>query len=399
MLSEPRVVGRRIGMVVKGMDRNEISETLIAARARTLALLEGLSDEQLSRQVSPLQSPLVWDFAHIGHFEELWLVRNVGGSPPLHAEHDDVYDAFAHARAERGELPFLQPAAARSFVDDVRGRALEVLDRLEPNGDPLLENGFVFGLVVQHELQHIETMAQTMQLGVLPADELSLPEVQANGEAFFPGGAFVLGADADQHWAYDNELPAHEVAVAPFAIDRALVTNEEYRSFVTAGGYRDRSLWSDEGWAWREAENVGAPEYWQPDGDGGWLRRRFDVVEAVPAREPVQHVSYWEADAYAKWAEKRLPSESEWEKAARSGALEHPTGAVWQWTSSPFVGYPGFRAFPYPEYSEVFYGDEYRVLRGGSRVTDPLVARLSFRNWDYPQRRQIFSGIRCARDA
>ena len=381
------------------LERTGIAKTLTQARGRTLALLAGLSEEQLRRQVSPLQSPLVWDFAHIGHFEELWLVRNVGGNPPLHAEHDDVYDAFAHARAERGELPFLQPAAARSFVDDVRGRALEVLDRVEPNGDPLLEKGFVFGLVVQHELQHIETMAQTMQLGGLPLDGPSMPEAQANGEALIAGGPFALGAAADQPWAYDNELPAHEADLQPFAIDRALVTNEEYVAFVAAGGYRDRSLWSDEGWAWREVEDAVAPEYWRADGAGGWLRRRFDLLEPVPPRQPVQHVSYWEADAYARWSGKRLPSEPEWEKAARSGELEHPTGAVWQWTSSPFTAYPGFRAFPYPEYSEVFYGDEYRVLRGGSWVTDPLVARLSFRNWDYPQRRQIFSGIRCARDA
>jgi iron(II)-dependent oxidoreductase len=381
------------------LERNGIAETLERARARTLALLEGLSEEQLTRQVSPLQSPLVWDFAHIGHFEELWLVRNVGGDPPLHAGHDDVYDAFAHARAERGELPFLQPAAARAFVDDVRGRTLEVLERVEPNGDPLLANGFVFGLVVQHELQHIETMAQTMQLGGLPAAEWELPEVQASGEAVLPGGPFQLGAGPDEPWAYDNELPSHEVELRACAVDRALVTNEEYLAFVAAGGYRDRSLWSDDGWAWREAESAETPEYWQLGGGGEFLRRCFDVVEPVPPREPVQHVSYWEAEAYARWAGKRLLTEPEWERAARSGELEHATGAVWQWTSSPFTGYPGFRAFPYPEYSEVFFGDEYRVLRGGSWVTDPLVARPSFRNWDYPQRRQIFSGIRCARDA
>jgi iron(II)-dependent oxidoreductase len=392
-------LGGELGVAVEALDRDAIADTLARARARTLSLLDDMSEEQLSWQVSPLQSPLVWDFAHIGHFEELWLVRNVGGNPPLHAGHDDVYDAFAHARAERGELPFLPPAAARAFVDDVRGRALEVLDGVQANGDPLLENGFVFGLVVQHELQHIETMAQTMQLGGLPLDAPSLPEVEASGEVLIPGGPFVLGAEADQPWAYDNELPAHEVDVPPFRIDRALVTNDDYGSFIAAGGYRDRSLWSDEGWAWRQAEAAVSPAYWQEVEDGAWLRWRFDRVEPVPLREPVQHVSYWEAEAYARWAGKRLPTEVEWEKAARGGELEHATGAVWQWTSSPFAAYPGFRAFPYPEYSEVFYGDEYRVLRGGSWVTDSLVARLSFRNWDYPQRRQIFSGIRCANDA
>lgn len=379
-------------------DRTAIAGILERARSRTLRLLARLTDAQLSLQVSPLQSPLVWDFAHIGHFEELWLLRNVGGEEPLHAGHDDVYDAFAHERSKRGDLPFLDPAAARAFVDDVHARSLALLERVELNSDPLLEQGFVFGLVVQHELQHGETMAQTMQLGALPAGVESVPVVRAEGEILVDGGRFVLGADPDQPWAYDNELPGHEVEVGPYRIDRALTTNRDYLTFMGEGGYEDRLLWSEEGWAWREAENAIAPLYWERDGDT-WLRRRFEVVKPVSGNEPVVHVCFWEAEAFARWAGKRLPSEAEWEKAARTGELEHATGAVWQWTSSPFVGYPGFRAFPYAEYSEVFFGDGYRVLRGGSHVTDPLVARLSFRNWDYPERRQIFSGIRCAHDA
>jgi iron(II)-dependent oxidoreductase len=213
-------------------------------------------------------------------------------------------------------------------------------------------------------------------------------------------GPFTLGAGEEEPWAYDNERPAHEVSLPAFRIDRALVTNEEYASFLDAGGYRDRAAWSEEGWAWREAEAAAAPLYWE-DAGGRTSRRRFGEREQLPPREPVQHVSWYEADAYARWAGKRLPTEPEWEKAARTlgDRLEHLQGAAWQWTSSHFSAYPGFRAFPYAEYSEVFFGDEYRVLRGGSWITDPLVARPTFRNWDYPQRRQIFSGIRCARDA
>ena len=379
------------------IDRTPIAGALERARSRTLRLLAPFSDDQLCQQVSSLQSPLVWDFAHIGHFEELWLLRTVGGAEPLREEHDDVYDAFAHERSERGELPYLPPGAARAFVDDVRGRSLRLLDGVAANGDRLLEDGFVFGLVVQHELQHNETMAQTMQLGGLPAKLDAPPAVQSSGELSVAGGRAVLGAGPDQPWAYDNERPEHEVELAPYRIDRALTTNADYLTFMHEGGYEDRLLWSDEGWAWREEERTTAPLYWERDGDE-WLRTRFGVIEPVPRDEPVVHVCFWEAEAFARWAGKRLPTEAEWENAARTGDLEHASGAVWQWTSSRFAGYPGFEPFPYREYSEVFFGDEFRVLRGGSYLTDPVVARVSFRNWDYPQRRQIFSGIRCARD-
>ena len=222
-------------------------------------------------------------------------------------------------------------------------------------------------MVAQHELQHVETMAQTLALAGLPGPPPhGPPEVEASGDVQLAGGPFTLGSD--DPWAYDNERPAHEFDLPPFRIDRALVTNAEYAEYV-------------------EAEGALPPAHW-------------DGVEPE-RREPVQHVSFQEAESYAHWVGKRLPTAMEWEKAAKllDDELEHTAGAVWQWTSSVFDGYPGFRAFPYAEYSEVFFGKEYRVLRGGSWVTDPVVARPTFRNWDLPQRRQIFSGIRCASDA
>jgi iron(II)-dependent oxidoreductase len=389
-------------MLAESVDASILAAELERARARTEEVLAALSPEQLSRQVSPLMSPLVWDYAHIGHFEELWLVRNVGGGAPMREEHDDVYDAFAHERSERGELPILPPPAARAYVAAVRESVLELLDRFAWDADdPLHAGGFVVGMVLQHELQHQETMTQTLQLGGMPGPAPGgPPEVTTGGEVAVEAGPFTLGAGPAEPWAYDNERPEHEHSLPAFRIDRGLVTNRDYLTFVRRGGYADEQAWSPEGWAWREAEQAEAPLFWERDGKG-WMRRRFDHLEPVPPDEPVQHVSCFEADAYARWSGKRLPTEPEWEKAARTRAdeLEHLQGAVWQWTSSHFTAYPGFRAFPYPEYSEVFFGDEYRVLRGGAWITDPVVARATFRNWDYPQRRQIFSGIRLASDA
>ena len=327
------------------MSPTELKAVLEHARKRTEALLEPLDDEQLTGQVSPLQSPLVWDLAHIGYFEELWLLRNGNGDG---GGLGDLYDSFAHERAERGTLSILPPAEARAYVTKVREQVLERLPELA-------HDDFLVGMVAQHELQHVETMSQTLALaGVAGTD--ALPEVEAGGDALVPDGPFTQGSD--EPWAYDNERPAHVVDLPSFRIDRALVTNAEYAQF--------------------------AP----PPSPGRH-------------NEPVQHVSWHEAEAYARWAGKRLPTEPEWEKAAKllGDELEHAHGAVWQWTSSVFDGYPGFRAFPYREYSEVFFGKGYRVLRGGSWVTDPLVARPTFRNWDLPERRQIFSGIRCASDA
>ena len=341
------------------MSPTELAAVLGHARGRTDALLEPLSDEQLARQVSPLQSPLVWDLAHIGYFEELWLLRRAIEREPLSPEYDDLYDSFAHGRAERGELPILEPEAARAYLTEVREAVLALLPELDD---------FLVGMVAQHELQHGETMAQTLALGGLPGPPPhGPPEVAASGDVIVDGGPFTRGSD--EAWAYDNERPEHVVDLPPFRVDRALVTNAEYAAFM-------------------EAEGAPAPLHWNGN------------AEAAP-HEPVQHVSFHQAEAYARWAGKRLPTEAEWEKAVKTvgGELEHVDGAVWQWTSSCFHGYPGFRAFPYAEYSEVFFGEDYRVLRGGSWVTDPLVARPTFRNWDLPQREQIFSGIRCASDA
>jgi gamma-glutamyl hercynylcysteine S-oxide synthase len=416
--------------------KERIARGLEEARARSLALLDPISEHDLTRQFSPIMSPLVWDLAHIGWFEELWLLRRIADAEPVRPENDDLYEAFAHGRAERASLPLLRPADAVAYLGEVRARALVVLDRIELAGDPLLEHGYVYGLVIQHEHQHLETMLQTLQLSGLEyplGDEAAPAGRELPGDVEVEGGIFTMGTD-DEPWAYDNERRAHEVELEPFAIDAAPVTNRAFAEFVEAGGYRDDAAWEPEGRDWRESEGLEHPLAWAPDGEGSWSRVRFGHREPVPPDEPVQHVSWYEADAFARWAGRRLPTEAEWERAiggkrypwgdeaepgranlatmrfgpAAAGSFpqgaapcnaEQLVGDVWEWTSSDFTAYPGFRAFPYSEYSEVFFGSEYKVLRGGSWATHPAAVRRTFRNWDFPIRRQLFAGFRTARAA
>jgi gamma-glutamyl hercynylcysteine S-oxide synthase len=424
--------------------RTRLGGLLAMARTRSGALTDAVDDADLVAQHSPLMSPLVWDLAHIGSQEELWLVRDVGGREPLRPEIDGLYDAFRHTRASRVQLPLLGPAEARRYVAEVRDKALDTLERTPLAGRRLIEHGFAFGMIVQHEQQHAETMLATHQLRtgdpVLRAEPAPPGRALPVPEILVPAGPFTMGTSTEP-WALDNERPAHVVDLPAFVIDAAPVSNGEYAEFIAAGGYTDRRWWSDAGWAHRTEAELVAPRFWGRDGDGTWWRRRFGVVEPVPPDQPVLHVCWHEAQAFARWAGKRLPTEAEWEKAARfdpgtgrsrrypwgdaDPTPEHanlgqrhlspaPVGAypqgasplgvqqligdVWEWTSSGWDPYPGFEVFPYPEYSQVFFGGDYRVLRGGSFGTDPAAVRATFRNWDLPVRRQIFAGFRCARD-
>ncbi|GAA0479776.1 ergothioneine biosynthesis protein EgtB [Streptomyces sp. NPDC046215] len=427
--------------------RQRAVDALLTARERTRALTTCVDEPELTAQHSPLMSPLVWDLAHIGNQEEQWLLRAVGGREALRPEIDSVYDAFEHPRAARPALPLLPPAEAHGYAAEVRERVLDVLHATPLRGAPLVEAGFAFGMIAQHEQQHDETMLITHQLRRGPA-ALTAPEPPPAGpdaaglpaEVFVEGGPFTMGTSTEP-WALDNERPAHRRLVPSFFIDTLPVSNGAYLRFIEDGGYDDARWWHPRGWEQVRRHGLVAPLFWRREGTT-WLRRRFGVVEPVPPDEPVLHVGWYEAAAYAAWAGRRLPSEAEWEKAARhdpaSGRSRrypwgdadptperanlgqrhlrpapvgaYPAGAsplgvrqligdVWEWTSSDFLPYPGFRAFPYREYSEVFFGDTCKVLRGGSFAVDPVACRGTFRNWDLPVRRQIFAGFRTARDA
>lgn len=431
-----------------------VAEALRETRQRTLALVAPLSDDQLEQVHSTLMSPLVWDLAHIAAFEDLWLVHRYGDRPLLRPDLAETYDAMETPRARRGELAFLAPEPAREYMEEVRARSLEVIEQ-RGVGD-----GLIHELTIRHEQQHNETMLQTIQLARLSGYEL--PDTGAGADAPAGSGADApAGSGADAHtglelvevaagpctigavaagFAYDNERPRHSVVVDGFAIGRTAVTNAAYLAFVDGGGYERQEWWTPAGWAWKQQLGASAPGAWNEEHTGEWRLGRMEPLD--PGR-PVTSVCWYEADAFARAHGARLPTETEWEKAAcwdpererartfpwgaapavpavhanvdhvspgpaRAGS--HPAGAcaygalgmlgdVWEWTASDFCGYPDFIADPYPEYSQVFFGTDYKVLRGGSWATRARVITPTFRNWDFPQRRQIFAGFRIARDA
>jgi iron(II)-dependent oxidoreductase len=337
-------------------------------------------------------------------------------------------------------LPLLPPSDARTYCSTVRNKVLDALDTLDSD-----DTAFNFGLVISHENQHDETMLQALNLrtGSPLLDRGSpLPSGRAGvaGESVsVPAGEFVLGVDAvSEPHSLDNERNAHVVDLPAFRIGRVPVTNGEWRQFVDDGGYQQQRWWSERGWTHRQEAGLTAPQFWNPDG----TRTRFGHAEEIPADEPVQHITYFEAEAYAAWAGARLPTEAEWEKAAAwdpatgkrrrfpwgaSEPTEHlanlggdalrpapvgayPAGAsaygaeqmlgdVWEWTSSPLRPWPGFTPMLYEQYTQPFFDGDFKVLRGGSWAVAPSILRPSFRNWDHPVRRQIFSGVRLAWDA
>ncbi len=421
------------------VDAGDLVDTLAAARERTLRIVAPICDADLERVHSPLMSPLVWDLGHIAAYEDLWLVHRLGGQAMLRGELAQVYDAFETPRAQRGDLPHLGCSDAHDYLVQVRRRVLELIDECGP-GDGLLPE-----LVLRHEYQHQETMMQTIGLARLPDYRLSgrreLPPPPSDHHTGLElvdvaAGPCEIGAPA-RGFAYDNERPRHRVELGGFRIGRTPITNGTFLHFVEGGGYQRRELWREEAWSWKEQYDITRPMNWTDDGRE-W---RITGYESLDHDKPVIHVSWFEADAFARAHDARLPTELEWEKAAtwdqeRGAARRYPWGEeaphpdlatldpaalgpapagaypagagpsgclgvlgdVWEWTSSHFVGYPGFRPHPYREYSEVFFGTDYRVLRGGSWATGAPVATPTFRNWDYPARRQIFAGFRIAGD-
>ncbi|HYE65145.1 MAG TPA: SUMF1/EgtB/PvdO family nonheme iron enzyme [Pyrinomonadaceae bacterium] len=427
----------------------EIAQLMRAARADTLKLFDLAGEEDLHQSPGYGFRPVIWHLAHIGVFEAYWILQRLRGENAPDERYERIFDPISTPREESKNLP--SRSEMEKYLALVRGRVLRALDEARfDDSDPLLRNAYIFHLVLEHEYQHQETLAYLLHL----LDPAKKTGPQRDGAHVFsasaqpapphdmlniPEGHFEMGSRWDT-FAYDNELPSHTVHLPAFKIDRLLTTNEEYARFIEEGGYGRRQWWSDEGWAWREREGWQCPLSWRRDGDG-WSVRKMFAEGLMEPRHPVTGVSWYEAEAYARFAGKRLPAEAEWEKAASwdaarerkrrfawgdqspdpahcnfgyhfwgttpvgsfpEGASHYGcldmTGNVWEWTGDAFAGYEGFKAFPYPEYSELWFDGDHRVLKGGSWATRAPILRTSFRNFFRRHFRIAFAGIRCAAD-
>lgn len=434
-----------LSIMIPSLRKQELCRALEETRARTLRLLDAVPDDFLKVRVHDFYSPVGWHFGHIGMTEEFWACGEALGLPPR-----DPHLTFLFAnlpenpKDNRVHLP--SRAEILSYLAATRCTVLDALDTADlSNPNPLLEDGYAWEFALEHECQHQETICELLQLVAQRLGNITLSGytmlTNSNTDLTplrdIPGGTFVMGLKEGH--GYDNEQKAHEVTVEPFQIEGFPVTSARWLAFMEDGGYQRREMWSEAGWAWREAENVEMPEYWFPVEEGGYGYFGAFGARQISPREPVSSISWYEADAYARWAGRRLPTEAEWEYVARfdpqSGASRHfpwedaenenapadcninrfaplpveqasrlnsfgllgLSGGIWEWTASPFLPYPGFEAFPYDGYSKDHMDGHHFVCRGGSWATNERLLRCSFRNWYVPTYRQGFLGVRCAK--
>ena len=431
----------------------EILDALQEARIRTLDLVADLDEGQLLGPRLRIVNPLIWEIGHVGYFQEFWCLRHFRGERPILDGSDELYDSARVAHDTRWDLPLPSRTETMLFMQQVLDRVVDLNQAPADKEVGAYGQNYFLELALFHEQMHAEAITYTRQtLGYCAptfrakAMSARLGENEsAEGDAFVPGGQFVLGNSGDTRFAFDNELWPHVVQVKPFSISRTAVTQAEFATFVDDEGYKRPEFWSEAGWLWKLNAGAEHPVYWRREGNGTWRRRNFDQWVSLEDRLPVMHVNWYEADAYCRWAGRRLPTEAEWEMAAScESSLGHPgvntnrrvypwgdepptpdranldwramgaidvdelplsdsifgcrqmIGNAWEWTSSDFCPYPGFTPGPYKEYSEPWFGD-HKVLRGGCWATRSSMIHNAYRNFYTPDRRDVWAGFRtCA---
>ena len=434
----------------------KLLEDLQEARHRTLQLVEDLDEEQMIGPRLATVNPLRWEIGHVAWFQEYWLLRHLCGRSPILPDGDAVYDSAKVAHDTRWDLNLPLKSETIAYMT----RTLEDIKRYTgqriARGSDESRSGetqYFLSLALFHEDMHGEAVTYTRQTLAYAAPQLTQVNVPArtedpiaraegpiasSGDAFIRGGSFILGNTADHGFVFDNEKQPFRVDVQPFAMSRTATSNAEYLAFVEDDGYRRRELWSNDGWQWRHDADANHPVYWQFD-DGEWRRRNFDKLVRLEGDLPVLHINWYEADAYCRWAGRRLPTEAEWEFAAGTepdstrkrrfpwgdqppapnlanldslalgcvpvNALaagdsaygcRQMIGNTWEWTATDFGPYPGFVAGPYKEYSAPWFG-EHKVLRGGCWATRSRLINNTYRNFYTPDRRDVWAGFRtCA---
>ena len=425
------------------MSAQDLIQPLLDARDVELRLFESLSESQLLGEKAHFLEPPIWEIGHVGWFQEVWLLRHLDKAAPLNGDADAIYDSFNVSYKLRWDHAYPSRAQSLKYISEILKRSIGRFDGREPDE----RDAYFYTLAARHEEMHAENLALVLtSLGYAQpaisakAEEPTVDEAFRAHDVAVPGGTFQLGAAPDEPFVFDNEKWAHPVSLKPFHIAAAAVTNQEFRAFVDDGGYLRREAWSARGWDWRRRAGIVRPLFWVQDGNQ-WFERSFDQTNTLKPWHPICGVSWFEAEAYCKWAHRRLPSEAEWETAAsfdpKSGKKRRfpwgdspPTprqanlgyrhggtvdvrafpesdsalgcrqmiGNVWEWVADTFEPYPGFICDPYKEYSAPYFGSK-KVLRGGAWTTSGRLIRNTWRNFFMRQRRNIFAGFRtCALD-
>jgi len=434
---------------------SDLDTMLRAARRRTLDLVRDLDDDQLMGPRLSIVNPMLWEIGHVAWFQEHWVWCHARGRAPLRPDGDRLYDSAKVAHDTRWDLPLPDRKATLAYMQATLDRSLAALH----DGGDRPEITYFYRLAAFHEDMHDEAFTYTRQTLGFPAPRLQVdaawevatqsPATRLRGDVAIAGGLIMLGAARDEVFAFDNEKWAYPVQVAPFAMARTAVTQGEFAAFVDDDGYARRDLWCDDGWEWRQTAAATQPVYWRRGAGVAWERRVFDRWLPLTADHAMIHVNWFEAQAYCRWAGRRLPTEAEWECAAAHAsatpasaahaaapvsrrfpwgdAVPEPTrarleaaqldvgsvdacaagdtpagvrqmfGNVWEWTSTAFAPYPGFIADPYAEYSQPWFDGRHMVLRGGCWATRARLLRNTWRNFYPRDRRDVFAGFRtCA---